>query len=339
MLIRNHTPFPIISFTSVDVEQREFAVIVVRGTFRLVPGLSGVSLIPHPEQEPIVEADRYHGIVGESSLRLESDLAPFKPKSDVHVVGSAWAPGGRRSSIWTVRARVGALEKTVRATGLRAWERRSSAWVLSAPEPCTEVPLRYEHSFGGIWRRGTREEQVFEANPVGIGFVGSTHRNGGPWMAPQLESEKDPVVEFGKCYTPQGFGPLARSWHPRRSLAGTFDAAWKEERWPALPVDFNFSHYNSAHPDLIFPGYLAGDERVELEGMHPSGTFDFRLPGYQPLLLLRLIGGALTATFLVLDTLHIDVPAERVSLTWRGAFPCRVPVRVVEVRMRRRGDG
>jgi hypothetical protein len=37
--------------------------------------------------------------------------------------------------------------------------------------------------------------------------------------------------------------------------------------------------YNAAHPDLIAPGYLTGDESVELVNLSPEGRVQFKLPG------------------------------------------------------------
>jgi hypothetical protein len=128
-------------------------------------------------------------------------------------------------------------------------------------------------------------------------------------------------------------GPLARSWEPRLGLAGTFDDAWRASRWPDLPLDFDFAHYNSAHPDLIAEVPLRGDEEIALEGVHPEGDLKLSLPAYRMALLFRLKDGALAPAPLFLDTLLVDVPKGRVHLTWRATFNKRHPIRVIEARM------
>ena len=57
--------------------------------------------------------------------------------------------------------------------------------------------------------------------------------------APQIESPLNHIVDFNTHYPPEGFGVIHRAWEPRLVLAGT-----------------------SAHPDLIYPDFLVGDEKV-----------------------------------------------------------------------------
>src|SRR5262249_40052224 len=153
--------------------------------------------------------------------------------------------------------------KSLRVTGPRAWVRKGGDWQLEDPEPVAEVPLRYEHAFGGIWKSNWGEEHIFHENPVGTGFIeGDVPGDVDRWPAPQIESPDDPVGELGKRYKPEGLGPIARSWQPRLGRAGMFDAEWQRTRWPELPLDFEFSFYNAAHPDLICSVFLRGDEEV-----------------------------------------------------------------------------
>lgn len=330
MILRNYTPFRPLYFESRDVEGREFGVLVLRGTFDIIPG---APLRPCPEQAPIVEADVWHGEANASSVYMESDLAPFKPRTDILVNAVAHAPGGRPLPEWIVRVKVGELDKALRVTGPRRWVREGGTWTLTEPEPVTAVPIRYENAFGGVWENGWREKRVFEQNPVGVGFVGE----GSPSYpdeiaAPQIEDPEDPVVEIGKVYEPQGLGPIARSWQPRLGLAGTFDEEWKRSRWPELPLDFQFAHYNAAHPDLMVPGFLQGDERIDLVGLERHGTITFYLPAIQNALLLRARDGLMASSAFELDTLLIDIEVARVEATWRSTFVRKRPVRAIEIR-------
>lgn len=337
MILRNYTPFRPLYFESRDVEGREFGVLVLRGTFDIIPG---APLRPCPEQAPIVEADVWHGEANASSVYMESDLAPFKPRTDILVNAVAHAPGGRPLPEWIVRVKVGELDKALRVTGPRRWVREGGTWTLTEPEPVTAVPIRYENAFGGVWENGWREKKVFEQNPVGVGFVGE----GSPSYpdeiaAPQIEAPEDPVVELGKVYAPQGLGPIGRAWLPRRKLAGTFDEEWKRSRWPELPLDFQFAHYNAAHPGLQYPGFMKGDEEVRLEGLSPEGSLLAYLPGYRVGVLLRFQDGSLAPAPALLDTLMLDVPAGRGHLTWRVTFPKGKALRVIEPRMTQPNGG
>lgn len=314
----NYTPFPPFVFQSEDVERRPFTVVVLRGSFAIEQGRP---LRPVPDQEPVVRKDGYRGVVNRSSLLVESDLAPYKPRSDLHVEAVAHSPSGKPESSWLVRVQVGTLDKSLRVTGPRSFRRARRGWKLGEPEPCTDVPVSYERAYGGR-QLIDGMELVDEHNPVGVGWWPADERPKAEppdeLPAPQLESPDDPVLEVGKPYRPQGLGPMARAWLPRRALAGTFDERWQRERWPALPLDFDFAHYNSAHPDLVYPGYLTGDEQVCVEGLTPAGSLRFTLPGYQLTVWLAGAGWDGVEAPCVLDTVRIDLPLGRASLTWRA---------------------
>src|SRR5262245_61498593 len=91
MLLRNYTPFCPLIFESKDVQRRVFGVLVLRGTFCIVPNKT---IRPVADQVAIVETDAYHGEVGRSSIMVESDLVPFKRRADIHVIANAIAPRG-----------------------------------------------------------------------------------------------------------------------------------------------------------------------------------------------------------------------------------------------------
>lgn len=331
MILRNYTPFPPLLFDGRDVPGRNFGVLVLRGTFELIPG---AALRPNPKQQPIVESDVWHGEPNASSVYMESDLAPFKPRTDILVNAVAHAPGGRPLPDWQVGVEVGPIKKRLRVTGPRAWVREGGDWRLEDPEPIAELPLRYEYAFGGMYKSNWGDEHICLENPVGKGYIeGDVPSHEDRWPAPQIESLDEPVVEFGKKYRPEGFGPIARSWQPRLKCAGTFDDEWQKTRWPELPRDFEFSFYNAAHSDLICPGFLRGDEEVVLEGLSPEGTQRFYLPGYKMGALIRYKNGSMAMAPVFLDTVFVDVVTSKVHLTWRSAMPKGKPIRVIEPRM------
>lgn len=331
MILRNYTPFVPLLFQSRNVRGQEFWTVALRGTFRIAPY---AALVPDPDQRPIVEADVFHGEPGRSSIRMESDLAPFKPRADVHVNAVATAPGTHAVPSFLTRMEVGKIDKTLRVTGPRRWVKERGRWRLTEPEPCVEVPVRYEHAFGGMWSNNWGDVDVFEENPSGTAYLKPGEEpSGDVLLAPRIESPDDPVGAIGRVHRPEGLGPIGRAWLPRRALAGTFDEKWKQERWPDLPIDFDFAHYNSAHPDLVYPGYLDGDEEVALTNLHPSGELRFSLPRYRLALQLRLSAGPMAAASVNLDTLLLDLPEDRAHLTWRATFVERAPIRVVEVRL------
>ncbi len=329
MRIKNYTPFPMLCYEGRGVDDTPFDTVVVRATLDL--GERRVLRLAQ-EQTPLAFKDEYFGETARSSVRSESDLAPAKPCSDIVVIGSAHAPGGAPLPSWPVSVKVGDLEKHLRVTGPRAWVRGASGFTLTDPEPCTEVPLRYELAFGGVARHGDRE-LACESNPLGVGFAPSFSLEGRDRIeAPRIEDPQDPVTSLGKTHRPEGVGVWGRTWPPRLQRAGTYDEAWKKERWPKLPLDFDFTYWNCAHPDLIAPGLLRGDEEILLAGLDPAGERRYRLPGHRVFVLLERSPGEAESRRMYLDTLVLDLERNKAILLYRIVLPWPQP-QSLEVRM------
>ncbi len=128
---------------------------------------------------------------------------------------------------------------------------------------------------------------------------------------------------------PQGFGIITKAWKQRLDLAGTYDDAWLETRWPDLPEDFDMSYWNGAHPDMQVP-YLNGDEEVILTNLTPGGSLKFRLPAHKPVLSVTCANGRILPVTANLDTLIIDPDAMKVNLVWRAVIPTIPEVAVLE---------
>jgi hypothetical protein len=331
----NHTPFQSLPFSALDVQDREFHVIVLRGTFYIYPD---EKLCLASKHEPLVLTDQYCGELNKSSVVMESDLAPFKPQTDVLVSATAHAPGGKLSGRWQAGIRIGDHTKMVEVTGPRSWQKDSSGqWALSAPQLITSLPLHYEYAYGGTISddqdRSDRPISCYEQNPIGIGHYPDWKQNESEKLpAPQIESVADPICELGKSYIPQGFGPIGRPWLPRRLRAGTFDDAWLENRWPYLPKDFDFSYYNCAHPDLTLP-WLNGDEQIELLNLTPDGTISFQLPALDVSAIIYFEDGTVKEISANLDTLIIDAHELKANLVWRLNVPSEPVVDRIEMRL------
>ncbi len=95
MDIRCHSPFQ-----SRDPSGELQDVVVIEGTYELQDERT---LRIAREQEPVSVKDEYWGAPNETSVRQESDLAPFEPKADVVVSGDAYAPGGEPAESWPVQ--------------------------------------------------------------------------------------------------------------------------------------------------------------------------------------------------------------------------------------------
>lgn len=349
----NHAPFPNFRYYAGDNRGGEFGVVIVKATY--APGLDG-RLEVAEEQAPLLFTDASHGAVNVSSVWHPSDLVPYKPRTDILVNAVARALGGVPAASWLAGVRVSrggaaVVEKRVRVTGPRRWEpdwartlsdeeraewtRHRAAfrgWRLSDPAPVAEVALRYELAFGGTPQAGTDAEgrPVFADdpyNPIGCGWLhpeGSDHTQAHP--APQILGADEVLDEPYTLRRPHTLGPIPCAWEPRLPLAGTYDQGWLDEIWPDWPPDYDFAYHNAAHPDLICPGHLVGDEHIQLAGL----TGDARpvhldLPGEALAVAFAEPGGAVEVRPMVLDTVLLDVAAPRwadarVFLSWRVRF-------------------
>lgn len=356
MEVRNYTPFPNLRFTGMDNAGTLFGVLLVKGTFSITPD---GAMVPADEQAPVLLTDAYHGDLFTTSLWIPSDLAPHKPRTDVILNAVARAPGGKPLPTWECGIEVSGarpLRKVLRVTGPRSWEpvwlgpagervgapddrrlARFLRWRLSPSAPAAEVPIRYELAFGGMLAKpqGVDEQgrerppylEPWQHNPIGCGWI---NRELTPTdqarPAPQVEDPHDPIRNPFATHTPQGFSPIPPDWLPRRPLGGTYDQAWMEGVWPSWPADYDFAYHNAAHPDLIHPGFLDGDETVTLWGL--DGRPDqqmLRLPALTCIVEQTFTDGSVHEIRMALDTLVLDVadpdPEEhRAFVSWRTTF-------------------
>ncbi|WP_165497341.1 DUF2169 family type VI secretion system accessory protein [Phytopseudomonas dryadis] len=351
MQIDNRSGFPHVWFEKTGPGGIVYDVLVLRGTFALT---GDYRPLPRADvQAPIVYADEYDGHPEanplQSVLRREGDLSLFKPASDVYVTGTAHSEGGVARPGWLAGIRVGTQRKLLQLHGPRRFERHGQDWQLSNAEPTNQVPLDYRYAFGGCYSvmanpQGQVERVYNPDNPAGCGWLPGeadlqavspeARQQIRQWLegvrelpAPQIEDPQAPITSPHDDLPAQGFAPLARWSQPRLQHAGTYDKHWQSERYPLLPEDFDERFYQAAPPDLILPGYLAGDEFISLLGMLPEGLTHFRLPGVLALASLTPFRGRTRQGPLVLDTVAIDLDTRQVSLLWRGTFERDEPLR------------
>ena len=331
MIFRNYTPFPPLHFDSRDENQRDFGVLVLRGTFDI---LNGYVLRLRDEQHPIVFYDEYYGDPQQSSLKLESSLVPFKPATDFILTASAFSPTGRPESQWNVTAKIGNYIKTLTVTGARRWKKRFGVTTLSEFEPATEVPIRYEFAFGGTCEDKNGERDAWSANPVGRGYGAKNSIEGA--LAPQIFATEADVHALApsRPVATAGFGPIAPHWSPRCDQVGTYNEMWRRTRFPDLPDDFQFSFYNCASAGFVMNPFATGTETIELINLTKDRRTLFGLLGFQLATIMRFESGEILPGPVMLDTIHVDAEKMLVHLTWRTVYPIDPSVRVLEVRVR-----
>jgi len=142
--IANETPFPVGMLRWSDIENRPRLTVVVKATFVLG------HVRPAPRQLPLFSED----IMSDGdppSVRFESDLVPFKPCTDVVLVGRAHAPGGKPVTQMVAGVHVGPVRAGIVVLGDRHWESQlMQAPTMSYPQPFLAMDLVYERAFGGI---------------------------------------------------------------------------------------------------------------------------------------------------------------------------------------------
>ncbi len=250
-----------------------------------------------------------------SSYRYESDFGYFKPRADLLLAGKCYNPNGTHSQACRVTFQVGGNTKSLAVFGNRYW--KSPFNTISEPEPFSEMELRYENSYGG---------DGYSKNPLGKGYKRKQgNEEEKRWSLPNIENIQYCITSTNDRPEPAGFGPLGNLWHDRFSKMGTYNDSWLKERWPWFARDFDWSYFNAAPSDMQVEGYLKGDEKLYFENLHPIHShYRSQLPGLR----VRLFVNALEQknfndpyfkeVTMNLDTLWVDMEAEKFVLLWRG---------------------
>ncbi len=275
----NETPFAVSTLRWPDVDNKPKLTIVFKATF-VIPR-EGEDVRPTPKQLPIFNND----IMTDAkppAVRFESDLVPFKPCTDVVLVGKAYAPDGKPVTEMVAGLRVGQLRYGVAVIGDRTWQTQLlEKPTISYTRPFLTMDLVYERAYGGFDKPAGL---YCKENHVGTGYIGkrSGERVEGLRL-PNLEDPRNLISAWNSRPRPAGLGFYGRSWAPRLAYAGTYDEKYMKERHPLLPADFSYRFFNGAHPDLQVGGYLRGDEEVDLLNVCAEASrVHFRLPGLAP---------------------------------------------------------
>ncbi|MFV9616371.1 MAG: DUF2169 family type VI secretion system accessory protein [Gammaproteobacteria bacterium] len=312
--LKNNTPFE----SSLAIFPNQHGIdtlyIIVKATFNI-----GQQWTLADEQKPPQGEDEYWGDdPATSSIKNASDIHIGKPATDIIMTGLACAHEKRKVSQMDVSLSVGHVNKAIRVFGDRQWINGA----ISTAKPFSSMPLIYEKAFGGIHQNDGKIVAGEDRNPVGCGFSGkrkAKEMDGQP--VPNLEDPRQLLQKAGDIVTPAGFGFISPNWQTRLSYAGTYDENWQKTQAPYLPKDFDLRFFNMAHPELIYPGFLAGGEPVHIKGVHPGGGLQFNVPVV-----------ALTADVAIksrneqpafnLETLLIETDPLQLGMTFRAALPC-----------------
>lgn len=321
MNLINTTEFQTGFSLGMDPDGRERVVVVVKGTFDL-PSADDQPAVAE-EQAPLVTADEFTGEPGQSATVYEADFAPFKPRCDVLLNGSAYAPDGRPTTELTVGLRVATMQKSFSVVGPRHWQRSMLAVKPAAPRPFVQLPISYDQAYGGkdISTSNPDKEKIFQPNPAGTGYYPLTSRGNLVGKPLPNTSELGTVVSSRKGDNlPQAFGAIGRNFASRYPLAGTYDQAWTDDVFPFLPADFDPLYHQAAPADQQI-AYPQGGEKLVLVNVTPQGRNIFRLPSASMAVQFTSQDKDETEVAAPIDTVIIEPDLERVILVWRASLP------------------
>ncbi len=313
-VVRNLSPLPVFGAEHRFYNGHQYNVLVTKCTFALIPGKP---LKPLLEQPPIVFNDINEGEADWATLRYPSDVIPFKQKVDVVVVGSAMPENGDKTDAWLANIAIGEWQKTLKLNGPREWRSTMSGWSLSDPQPTNAVPLTYELAYGGTVGPFDTPRAYYDFNPLGRGFIGDDDKlhSSKSLAAPQIEYLDSPITSPNRTVRVAGFAPIQDYFESRAKFAGTWDKEWEKNTAPNIPNDMDLRFWNVAPEDQQLDK-LKGDERITMIGFLPEGKIEFELPAYRPRAILYDADEDTDTRELVLDTVHIDLDARRVTLRW-----------------------
>jgi len=320
--LENLSAFEATLAPSLTKDDRDLTLVVVAGTFDLPPPgrPSSEPLKISETQPPVPSGDVFVGDGPSAYLQTEGQLSYVRPGTDVYLEGTAHAPDGRPTPRGQVALSVGPLRKGAIVFGDRHWDHGVRGTVPSSPKPYTEIELSWTRCFGG-WVDGGSAAAIAAANlnPAGVGNHASEKDALGKPL-PNFERPEELLASFGDRPKPQGFGPVARHWMPRRPLGGTYDDTWVELRAPRWPPDFDEAFFVAAAEGLHAPTHLTGGEAVQLVGLAPEGGFGFNLPARRLLTRFVLHDGDVRLAP-TLDAVCLDTDARTVTLIWRASVP------------------
>ena len=310
MELVNRTRLAVDRSVLLDARGAERFIFAAKATFSVGP--HGV-LRPADEPAAISLVETFRGDPGSTSVRDEAELGFPKVATDCILEGHALTPTGRESKV-AVRFSVGQAARSAIVWGRRRW----SGWASrspSEPEPFDRLPLLWEHAFGGSDQSPeAAARRAFEPhNPVGVGLVAEgSRKNLGDVELPRIEDPDDLLASPTGRPALMGFGFIARHWQPRASYAGTYDAAWRRDRMPLLPLDFDPRFHSAAPPPLVSKR-LAGGEPVRAQGVTRGGSIAFALPRPEVTVTLTL-GRRKERLALAIDTVRFDADLLRLTM-------------------------
>lgn len=294
-------PLPVASLLWQGQQGAWMFTFICKATFSLRPGEAPLT----PDQQPINKTERHWRDDPKLSLEAPSDIAPVRIKTDIVLVGSAYAPHGTPVRSLIARLAVADVDKKIEVHCDRV---QSSNGAIYEGAAFARMSLVYELAAGG----------PETANPVGVrSDARDAHGNR---KLPNLQMPSSIRGAAGSRNDFESFGPIASSWPSRRTRLGNRANTWSDAAWHQhpLPPDFDPSYFSAAPRDQQTQKLQAND-RITLENLHPEhAQLVTSLPGIHPRAFIRREGQAPESVPMGLDLLWIHTDKGICTLTWRG---------------------
>jgi hypothetical protein len=325
----NISPFRAQSLGFAFYNGHQYDCLFLKATLKLA---HDGTLKPLAQQAGFVINDEYETIKDANfaafpALQYPSDLTPFKPATDVLVIGHARPQGSKPRKQWHARLKVSdkekqvLIDKTLQLTGPRNWRHKLiNGWDLTEIEETEAVRLSYSlASGGGSAEKREKADDFYPPNPFGRGYLGRDLADKSrEYPAPQILPVETGRPAWNNPDRPVGFSPVDGAQMERLRFAGTYDENWEQHVAPNIPLDMDMAFWNAAPRDQVADPYLIGGERVYTRGLFPTedGVFSFILPWYEVFVAPVRQGEKDSAYAMNIDTVIIDLDTRRVTLRW-----------------------
>lgn len=333
MELINLSPFPSLHYVAADSDRIDHKIVVTKVSYKIQRRSSqqwALELITDASV-PLTMFDEFWGEAGESSVKFESDLAPFKPKCDVVLNGTAHTPDHKPMPALAVKLKLSypeqskpiikpiepkplnpmmpltesqkqnwqkeleqydkkvlaaqqlkyitQIEKTLSILGESTFKPNFllPGWKRTSLKAFTELPLRWEYSFGGIHKLFLTEQstepfyhQACFSNPIGSGWVESQYFDAYQKMNAKRPREAR-VMNYKNVTAPRIEAHKSRQSKPiiykqtASSNLTTMQMAKITEKYGNRPQGFGFTG-RSWSPRISYSGTY--DEKW-LEEQHP----------------------------------------------------------------------
>jgi hypothetical protein len=309
MEFENATPLPAAMVPNAEEDDRVTTLFLCAITYRIAGG-GQLDLVR--EQRPLLL---------DPSERYPNDAVFTKEVAGVCATGFVYPRKGERAREATAALRVGSLETSIMAFGMRVWQRGAlGGLVASAPLPFERVAMTWENAYGGVAMQPAvvtvvdgeeaflpEHEAGYPLNFDGKGFYTDAAR-ALEQPLPQLE---DPAQ-------------LVRKWDDRpESVCFAPYPLWGGMRAQYMVKDKQLDMSgvgklgSRAAPRTTFHEIVAGTE-IALSGMRPGGaTLAFVVPR-SPVTVALSVGSAAETIIPRVDAIDIDAEAAEVRFVYRA---------------------